>query len=206
MRISRPCYDKFHRCPGWNGGGNRYAEVCRCDGGHLGFAYDRRAWKWRLTRCLTCGVVVLPYMIRYVDPTNIHHEIRWAWRRLRDDLAWRAERRERRRNRMTSADTTTTMSTLTAARLVAGHVDILWDQWANGDEGGCCPWCCAPCAALKDLLATGQLDELYGTYVDQGFGEMDTWDAERRQVERTWLTEAWSANLGCGPHPAPEAA
>lgn len=96
------------------------------------------------------------------------------------------------------------MPTLTAARLVAGHVDNLWSQWANDDEvPGCCPLCCGPCAALKDLLDRGQLDELYGVYVDQGFGEMDTWDAERRQVGRDWLRKAWSADATCG-HPSTE--
>jgi hypothetical protein len=94
---------------------------------------------------------------------------------------------------------TVTMPTLTAARLVAGHVDRLWDAWANdGDMPGCCPECCGPCAALKDLYDRGELDGLYGAYVDQGFGEMDTWDAEKRQVGRGWLLEAWSVDLGCG--------
>jgi hypothetical protein len=49
-------------------------------------------------------------------------------------------------------------------------------------------------------LDAGRLDELYGAYVDQGFGEMSTWDAERRQVGRAWLIEAWGVDLGCGPH------
>jgi hypothetical protein len=96
--------------------------------------------------------------------------------------------------------TTTTMPTLTAARLVAGHVDHLWNQWANDKEvPGCCTECCGPCAALKDLLDRGQLDELYGVYVDQGFGETATWDAEKRQVDRRWLLAAWSFPLGCCP-------
>ena len=33
MRISRPCYDKPYRCPGWAGGGMRYAKVDRCSNG-----------------------------------------------------------------------------------------------------------------------------------------------------------------------------
>lgn len=69
MRISRPCYDKIWRCPGWAGGGMRYARVDRCDDGRLpGDLFDRRLWRWRCNRCTTCGVLALPYMIRYVDP------------------------------------------------------------------------------------------------------------------------------------------
>ena len=100
---------------------------------------------------------------------------------------------------------TVSMPTLVAARLVAGHVDLLWQAWANGpdDARGCCPVCCGPCSALKDLLDAGLLDELYGTYVDQGFGEMETWDAEKRQVGRKWLLEAWAVDMGCGPHDVP---
>lgn len=94
--------------------------------------------------------------------------------------------------------TTTTMPTLTAAFLVAGHVDNLWQQWANDkDVPGCCPECCGPCAGLKDLLDRGQLDELYGAYMAHTGGESETWDAEKRQVGRTWLAEAWSGVDTC---------
>lgn len=68
MRISRPCYDKFHRCPGWAGGGVKYAKRgSRCEGGHIAVDYDARLWKWRLWRCGTCDVVVLPYLVRWLD-------------------------------------------------------------------------------------------------------------------------------------------
>jgi hypothetical protein len=90
------------------------------------------------------------------------------------------------------------MPTLTAAFLVTGHVNNLWSQWANDKEApGCCPECCAPCGALKDLLDRGQLDELYGAYMDHCGTDSDTWDVDKRQVGREWLLEAWSVDLGC---------
>lgn len=70
FRVSRPCYDKFHRCPGWAGGGMRYAKVRRCNNGYIGH-WNRegllRLWAWRLYRCPKCRVIVLPYMIRWLD-------------------------------------------------------------------------------------------------------------------------------------------
>lgn len=94
-RVSRPCYDKVRRCPGWAGGGERYARVQTCDGGMLPWEiYYRRLWKWRTNRCPWCGLLVLPYMIRYVDPghykANIKYRISlWIWTRK--------QRREQRR-------------------------------------------------------------------------------------------------------------
>ena len=93
MRISRPCYDKYHRCPGWNGGGTRSARTQRCDGGYLGAAYERRAWKWRLYRCPKCGVRVLPWMIRYLD-----WRYWWSWKR-RDLLRWLTDMQAERKIR-----------------------------------------------------------------------------------------------------------
>lgn len=71
-RVSRPCYDKMRRCPGWAGGGTRHARVRRCDNGYLQYwnredGSEVRAWKWRLNRCPKCKVLVLPYMVRWLD-------------------------------------------------------------------------------------------------------------------------------------------
>lgn len=67
-RISRPCYDKMHRCPGWAGGGTRYARQQICFGGHLGDGiYYRKTWWLRLNRCKDCRLLVLPFAVRYVD-------------------------------------------------------------------------------------------------------------------------------------------
>jgi hypothetical protein len=73
VRISRPCYDKMHRCPGWAGGGMLSAKVVRCDGGYIyrrerGDIYVGRWWRFRINRCPTCGVYVLPFAVRWLDP------------------------------------------------------------------------------------------------------------------------------------------
>ena len=80
LRISRPCYDKMHRCPGWAGGGMRFAKYDLCPGGGYitylttepGGEVIKSHWKWRVNQCPKCSVYVLPYVIRYVD-------LRW-WR------------------------------------------------------------------------------------------------------------------------------
>lgn len=66
-RLSRPCYDKFRRCPGWAGGGTKFAKKQRCSNGSILYDPDKRLWKWRLHRCNTCDVIVLPYHIRWID-------------------------------------------------------------------------------------------------------------------------------------------
>lgn len=84
------------------------------------------------------------------------------------------------------------------ARLVAGHVDHLWDQWANSDRAGCCPVCCAACSALRELLDLGLLDVLYGVYVDEADAhDSDVWDDAMHEIDRSWLLPAWNANLDC---------
>jgi len=81
LRVSRGCYDKFHRCPGWNGGGSKFARVQRCDGGRIR-TYDPvtgrsvRGWRWRFLRCDKCNVVVWPYVTRYLS-------VPWLWWKLR---------------------------------------------------------------------------------------------------------------------------
>ncbi len=92
MRISRGCYDKYHRCPGWAGGGNKYAKVDRCNNGRLIWPYgydDRtpvpddihpltweprrdRLYRLKFRRCDTCDGRVLPSWTRWLDPT-------WLW-------------------------------------------------------------------------------------------------------------------------------
>jgi hypothetical protein len=69
MRLSRPCYDKSHRCPGWAGGGMRSAKVDRCRDGRVGGGryYEGPAWRWRFHRCDVCDVVTLPDVVRWLD-------------------------------------------------------------------------------------------------------------------------------------------
>lgn len=73
MRISRPCYNKYHRCPGWAGGGTRSARVDRCDGGYIN-GYQKPHWRWRTNRCSKCNVLVLPFNIRYLD---LRYWLKW---------------------------------------------------------------------------------------------------------------------------------
>lgn len=96
MRISRPCYDKMHRCPGWAGGGTRSARVDRCADGRLvgtrnGDLYAGRFWPLRFNRCDTCDVLVLPSAVRWVDPGWWRWRVRW-W--LRDAADWVAALRD----------------------------------------------------------------------------------------------------------------
>lgn len=93
MRLSRPCYDKFHRCPGWVGGGPRYPRgESRCGSGRIN-AYDARLWKWRFWPCNTCDVVVWPYVTRYLSLPWLIAEARSALR----EVAYRWQTRGWRR-------------------------------------------------------------------------------------------------------------
>jgi hypothetical protein len=90
FRVSRPCYDKMHRCPGWAGGGTRYAKVRRCDNGYINYYTTtrdsnqvKRLWKWRLNRCPKCRVIVLPYLVRWLDYGWWRWKISRKWRDLK---------------------------------------------------------------------------------------------------------------------------
>jgi hypothetical protein len=91
----------MHRCPGWAGGGLRYAKVSRCDDGRLvggrdGTLFEGRFWWLRFNRCDTCDVLVLPYAVRYVDPRWLAWEVRWTFEKLGYRIEERRERRRRR--------------------------------------------------------------------------------------------------------------
>lgn len=80
-KLSRGCYDKYRRCPGWAGGGWKYAKhkLCHGDrGGYLKVDYEDRWWKWKIHRCDNCDVVVLPYMFRWTSPRAWWYEIKYA--------------------------------------------------------------------------------------------------------------------------------
>jgi hypothetical protein len=88
------------------------------------------------------------------------------------------------------------------ADLVAGHLHTLWQQTiADGpeDERGCCPDCCAPCHALRELHRRGRLDGLYRYYMDISDGKRASalWDQERNQLDRAWFDKAWG-RMDCG--------
>lgn len=88
-RVSRGCYDKFRRCPGWAGGGMRYARVRRCDNGFLK-TYDDNGmlplWWLRFYRCRKCGVLVLPHFTKNLDPSWLRYRAARRWEDLRHDL------------------------------------------------------------------------------------------------------------------------
>lgn len=87
MRLSRPCYDKPHHCPGWAGGGMRYSKVDRCGlvpaAGVVMVRGDRNRGPgmepWRFGRCDTCRTITWPYITRWLDPT---WTVEWAKTRI----------------------------------------------------------------------------------------------------------------------------
>ncbi len=95
MRLSRLCYDKPHRCPGWSGGGTKGAKEYRCDNGSIrtkdlsiGEEDGRRVvygqhpceGQWRFGRCSNCDVITWPYITRWLDPGWWHWEfLGWKW-------------------------------------------------------------------------------------------------------------------------------
>jgi hypothetical protein len=78
MRISRPCYDKPHRCPGWIGGGDKLAKVKRCDGGRIN-VYGSKLWRWKFGKCNTCDVRTIPWAFCQIFPANLKYRIKRAW-------------------------------------------------------------------------------------------------------------------------------
>lgn len=93
-RLSRLCYDKGHRCPGWAGGGMRSAKEMRCAGGRisaLGYADGEPDshplnHPWRFGHCHRCDVVTWPSVTRWLDWRWLRWEIEcllreWRYRR-----------------------------------------------------------------------------------------------------------------------------
>lgn len=98
MRLSRTCYDKPHRCPGWAGGGWRFPKTDLCENGSIrvnvvddpdaatgwaGLAYPG-SHPWRFGRCNKCDVITLPHAFRRLDPGYWRHSV--AVSRLREML------------------------------------------------------------------------------------------------------------------------
>lgn len=106
--LRRHCYDKFWRCPGWAGGGWKYARVRRCEGGSLlvpgHWNRDRTAalpkdpwWRWRWHQCRECDVRAIPLITQWLDPTWLAWVIRRLPDRWEDWRDLRQHRRERKR-------------------------------------------------------------------------------------------------------------
>jgi len=83
-RLSRGCYDKFHRCPGWAGGGPKYAKTHRCNNGKVQVDYEDKLWTLKFHRCNFCNVLVLPYFTRWLSLWFWAYEISFWWRYRND--------------------------------------------------------------------------------------------------------------------------
>lgn len=103
--LSRPCYDKPHRCPGWAGAGLGHAPVSRCDNGRIIVPHRDRGEAvlaaldgtlghhpaerpLRFGRCTRCHVVTLPWVSRRLDPTLWRNKVRWSARKA----GWKVRR------------------------------------------------------------------------------------------------------------------
>lgn len=79
MRLSRPCYDKPWRCPGWAGGGMKWAKRDRCENGRMQGWHGRPGQQFTFHRCDRCNVVALPYAARWLSPWFVAGAVRTAW-------------------------------------------------------------------------------------------------------------------------------
>jgi hypothetical protein len=85
-----------------------------------------------------------------------------------------------------------TVDLVAVAWLAESTLDHIWYAEQDDDWEGCCPRCCAPCAALKRLLDDGQLDELL-THAPAAVNS-EWWAVDhlgRGGVDREWLEKAW---------------
>lgn len=100
MRISRPCYDKYWRCPGWAGpgwGNPRHGEDEECPSGSLSgvIDWDSPWWRWKIHRCPVCGMYVLPYWTHLLDPSYYPGHYGWRIRMWWRYHPWRRTYRRR---------------------------------------------------------------------------------------------------------------
>lgn len=87
FRISKPCYNKYWRCPGWAGPGWKSTKEGKktCEGGSLARVIDFEGhWKWKFHKCPTCGMIVLPYMAKYITPGYHWGEIKYKIYRMKE--------------------------------------------------------------------------------------------------------------------------
>lgn len=73
MKIMRSNYDKPHRCPDWSGPAMKNG-TGDCPGGSLsvqmyGKDGKRKGAFWRFHKCTKCGTIVLPFILRKLDPS-----------------------------------------------------------------------------------------------------------------------------------------
>lgn len=90
MKIMRSNYDKKHRCPDWSGPAFK-GGTGDCPGGSLSrqmYGHDggKKYVDWKFYVCYQCGTIVLPPILRHVDPSWI------KWRMERRVANWKYER------------------------------------------------------------------------------------------------------------------
>lgn len=85
-RLMRTNYDKAHRRPAWSGPAMKAGpQYDSCPSGRIVIDYDDRLWRWKTHRCTSCDVIVLPDVIRNLDPAWW----RWALHRRWSDFTYR---------------------------------------------------------------------------------------------------------------------
>ena len=67
VKIRRSNYDKPWRCPDWSGPAWKSRDGS-CPGGMLPWQ-EHRLPEWRFFRCADCGTVVLPNVLKWLDPS-----------------------------------------------------------------------------------------------------------------------------------------
>lgn len=98
-RLSRPCYDKPHRCPGWAGGGFKYAKGdSRCAYGYIVTRVPRPELgagmcspgekPFRFGHCTECDVVTWPFIMRKLSIPWWMWRLRWKAQDARYRLSW----------------------------------------------------------------------------------------------------------------------
>ena len=79
-KIMRVNYDKPHRCPTWSGPGWKGGKG-ECESGSFSRVfyeeeyYQNKKPEWRFHTCESCGVVVLPEVLKNLDPTWWKHRM-----------------------------------------------------------------------------------------------------------------------------------
>jgi hypothetical protein len=100
VRLSRPDYDKEHRCPGGiSGGGWKFSKVEHCVGGYVtvrvmdeGYPGHPGKYRWHFGHCNRCDTVTWPVALCHlVDPTWWRFAVWRFWdRRIMDSVRdWR---------------------------------------------------------------------------------------------------------------------
>lgn len=102
MRVMRRNYDKPHRCPGWSGPAMKAGPANRINAHLCGYLGPRGCpvgpigesvtpdgpdpWNsWGLVRCPGCKTWVLPYWMRWVDPSYLSWKIKRAIKEVRGE-------------------------------------------------------------------------------------------------------------------------